>query len=160
MLYLHRSLRDIGPLNASLLTSIVHLSLTLCFWSLWHTGAIQARLLLLFFFTPVLSSRGMKKLCYAKKNQAGMNGHYSSSALTKLSCRRMALKRWIIIIIITEKEDCWSTSSSVSGSVSERNQTSYHATTVKTPTQFNTLVILVSFKHEHRAARRALDSVC
>jgi len=26
----------------------------------------------LFFFTPVLSAQGMKKLSYAKKNQAGM----------------------------------------------------------------------------------------
>jgi len=46
-------------------------------WRYTNLFIIIINLLLLFFLTPVLNSRGMKKLCYAiqkkYKNQAGMN---------------------------------------------------------------------------------------
>jgi len=47
--------------------------------------------IIIIFWTPVLSSQGRKKLCYARK-MSSWNGHYSSSSFTKLLWSRMALK--------------------------------------------------------------------
>ena len=54
-------------------------------------------LLLLLFLTPVLNSRGMKKIRYAiqKVQKSSWNEPYSSSSFTIQSCSKMALYRWI-----------------------------------------------------------------
>ena len=53
-----------------------------------------------YYFYPGTQFPGNEKIMLCKE-KSSWNGRYSSSSLTKLSCRRMALKRWI------KKENLW-----------------------------------------------------